>query len=206
MAISPKPFAFATVVNSHFKCVGVAIFMAVLNLTASSALAQQECRMKLGFSDDALTAKWRPVNDGVMGGRSSGGPSFQNGVMVFQGAINTNGGGFSSIRLPMKPGKLSEAASLKLRVKSDGRAYKVTMRTNVRYRGRPVSFQGDIPASEVGEWRDVSVPFDNLRASLFGRAVMGAEFDKTAIKEIGIIIADGIDGPFRLEVESIHGC
>jgi hypothetical protein len=196
-----------TVKSNSF--LGLIVLLSAFNLSPSSAFAQpaqQECTMRLDFTDDALTAKWRPVNDGVMGGRSSGGPEFQNGLMVFRGVINTNGGGFSSVRMPMDPGQLSDAAGLKLRVKSDGRRYKVTMRTNVNYRGRSISFQAEIPATNVEEWADVSVSFDELSASLFGRPVMGAAFDKTAVTELGIIIADGKDGPFRLQVETIQGC
>ena len=62
------------------------------------------------------------VNDDVMGGRSLGDVSFDGGVMTFAGSINTNGGGFSSVRLRLEPGELAGATSAMLRVKTDGRS------------------------------------------------------------------------------------
>ncbi len=166
----------------------------------------QDCSMKISFDTAEISENWRAVNDGVMGGRSSGGARFENGHMIFEGIINTNGGGFSSVRTDMRPGYLSEATGLSLRIKSDGRSYKVTLRTDERYRLRPVSFQAEIPQIPTGEWSSVTVPFEALEASVFGRSVMGANFDRSDVEELGIILADGQDGPFRLEVEWINAC
>lgn len=169
-------------------------------------ITSKECPLYITFETPEAAASWRAVNDGVMGGKSSGGPSFEGNVMIFNGIINTNGGGFSSVRTPMEKGVLAEASGLKLRVKSDGRAYKITLRTNARYRFRRISFQGVIPQTPAGEWAEVVVPFDGLKASLFGRPVSGAEFDRSEVVELGVIIADGTDGPFRLEIDWISAC
>jgi len=174
----------------------------ISNFTAQDAVA--ECSMEMNFTVEQSSQNWRAVNDGVMGGRSSGGPSFEDGYMVFAGVINTNGGGFSSIRTDIESGLLNEASGLTLRVKSDGRAYKVTFRTNARYRFRPISFQAEIPPTETGKWECVTVPFEALSASVFGRSVKGAVFDKSKVEEFGIILADGQDGPFRLELDRIE--
>jgi hypothetical protein len=179
--------------------------MSLFSATFSPAYAQ-ECQMDMSFNTQNSVDTWRVINDGVMGGRSSGGPRFENGVMVFEGRINTNGGGFSSIRLDVEAGLLAQADALSLRVKSDGRGYKMGFRTDARYRGRPISFQAPIPPTEAGQWSDVRVPLDGLRASLFGRAIEGAQFDKSRIWEIGFILADGQDGPFRLEIKSLKAC
>lgn len=177
----------------------VIFIIAALFFASISAHAEQRpCTMNITFDTTESKAGWRAVNDGVMGGRSSGGPRFDNGDMVFEGVINTNGGGFSSVRLDVEPGPLSGAAGLKLRVKSDGRTYKVTLKTDARYRFRPIS--------QAGEWADVTVPFSALRASLFGRPVRGAAFEAADVQEIGIIIADGQDGPFKISVASITAC
>ncbi len=145
-------------------------------------------------------ALWRAVNDGVMGGRSSGGPTFENGHMVFSGVINTNGGGFSSIRRPVQSWEFQDARRVTMRIKSDGRAYRLRFRTDVTWRGRRIAFQKPIPVTQAGEWETVTVTLDNMRASLFGRTVRGAEFDPNAILETGVILADGQDGPFKLEI------
>lgn len=163
----------------------------------------EDLSMTENFDKAVSSMNWRAVNDGVMGGRSSGGPSLENGYMVFKGTINTDGGGFSSVRADVKPGQLGDAIGLSVRVKSDGRNYKMTLRTDERYRMRPVSFQVAIPQTPKGDWSTVSVRFDDLEASVFGRSVKGATFNKSNIKELGIILADGRDGAFRLDVDWI---
>jgi len=164
---------------------------------------QKESAMEILFTDSDVGQNWRAVNDGVMGGRSSGGPSFENGAMVFTGNINTNGGGFSSVRADVETGTLAGATGLNLRVKSDGRIYKVTLRTDVTYHRRPISFQAEIPPTPKGEWANVEVSFSTLDASLFGRPLNGARFMAEDVREIGIILADGQDGPFQLDVKWI---
>lgn len=149
---------------------------------------------------------WRAVNDGVMGGLSSGGSQLSGDSLTFKGAINTNGGGFSSIRHPVKGVEFSDTSHIKLRIKPDGRQYRLTFRTDARYGWRQLSFQADIPQSAQGEWSEVTVDFADLKASIFGRPVKGAVFNKTKVEEIGIIIADGKDGPFQLEIDWMKSC
>lgn len=159
--------------------------------------------MIIDFSDDASIAPWQIVNDGVMGGLSQGTRFAQDGAMVFRGVINTNGGGFSSLRRRMPAGALNNTAGLRLKVRSDGRDYKLTFRTSERWRGRSVSYQASIPATALGDWTDVTVPFSNMQTSVFGRTVRAAPFDPSDVREMGIILADGIDGPFMFEVKRL---
>ena len=50
------------------------------------------------FKENDASSKWVTVNDNVMGGRSKGGFVIKKDRLIFSGATNTNGGGFSSIR------------------------------------------------------------------------------------------------------------
>jgi len=161
--------------------------------------------MNLSMQNEAEVSNWRTVLDGVMGGRSTGNRFYDDGHMVFKGSINTNGGGFSSIRRPMSPGDMSGAEALKLRVKQDGRDYRLTFRTDARFRGRSISYQLDIPQTPENEWAEVILPLTNFRTSIFGNEVTAPPFDAEEVREIGIILADGIDGPFQIEVAKI-GC
>lgn len=182
------------------------LFLAFAVLFSAPTAAQEACIMNMTFDTPAAQNQWRAVNDGVMGGRSSGGPEFKDGHMIFRGVINTNGGGFSSIRMPLEEGAIGTAKGLSLRVKSDGRAYKITMRTPARYRWRNISFQMELPATTAGEWSDVRVNFQDAAASIFGRPINGATFVPAQAWELGIILADGQDGPFRLDVQHIKAC
>lgn len=162
--------------------------------------------MRVTFDDPELQSVWRPVNDGVMGGRSSGGPRFEDDRMIFEGVINTNGGGFSSVRAPVLRGYLADMSALKLRVKSDGRGYKLTLRTSMTFRGRSVAFQAPIPKTTPGDWVEVSLPFSDLEASIFGRPIGDVPFDAADVRTIGIILSDGQDGPFKLELDWLEAC
>lgn len=173
---------------------------------AEGPVSDSGCAPLFVFDTAEAVAAWRTVNDNVMGGRSSGGSRFADGALFFSGSINTNGGGFSSIRAPLTRGQLAGKNTLSLRVKPDGRAYKVTLRTNLRYRGIAVSFQGDIEAPAAGEWTDSVVTFADLQPTVFGRPVSGASFEAADVESIGIIISDGVDGPFELSIASIHAC
>lgn len=170
-----------------------------------SVLAQA-CPLTVKMDTAKAVSMWRSVNDGVMGGRSSGGPRFAENHMIFAGVINTNGGGFSSIRAQVSPGAFENMDALKLRVKSDGRLYKATFRTDVRKGWREVSFQAPLAVTALGEWEDVVIPFSKLKASVFGRPVRGAKFDPQKIQSVGIILADGQDGPFTLGVAEMSAC
>jgi hypothetical protein len=50
----------------------------------------------------------------------------------------------------------------------------------------------------------VRVPFSALRSTIFGRAVNAAPLDVARIRGVGLYIADGKDGTFRLEVDYIR--
>jgi len=162
--------------------------------------------MRIDFGTGDNIGRWRAVNDGVMGGKSSGGPTISDSFMVFEGIINTNGGGFSSVRRPMELGLLSNSHGFRLKLRSDGRQYKMTFRSDAFYRGRNISFQAPIPTTPAGEWAEVTLPFSGLKASLFGRPIYGAQFNKDQIREIGFILADGQDGPFRIDIRRVEAC
>ena len=180
------------------------IFVGTLLMPNLAAAA--DCPLNIKMESAETVSMWRSVNDGVMGGLSSGGPSFEKDHMVFKGVINTDGGGFSSIRAQVAPNAFTNMSGLKLRVKSDGRIYKATFRTNARYGWREFSFQASLPVKASGEWEDVIVRFSDLRASIFGRPVRGAEFDPEKVQSVGIILADGQNGPFELSVAEMSAC
>ena len=141
-----------------------------------------------------------------MGGRSSSNVKFENQKMVFEGEINTNGGGFASLRFPLDIGLLSQYSTIQLKLKPDTRPYKLTFISDARYRGRRVSFQGDIPQTPIGVFKKVRLDLDGLQASLFGRKLHGVKFNKDNVFTMGVILSDGTDGPFKLVVESIMAC
>lgn len=157
----------------------------------------------VSFRSPSEAEAWRTVNDGVMGGRSSGGSRVEDGQLVFSGVINTSGGGFSSVRRAMVPGALEGAEAIILVLKPDARSYRLIARTNAHFMGRPISYQAPIPQSPAGEWSTVRVPVSDFSPSVFGRRVPASRFSPAEVRELGFIIADKRDGAFTLQVRSI---
>ncbi len=155
------------------------------------------------FQDSKSIKGWRAVNDGVMGGLSSGGPSWNGRGLRFSGNLSLeNNGGFSSIR---KQGDLDLAKfdGIRLRVRGDGREYQVRLNTNARFRGWPVSYSGSFSA-RPNEWVEVDIPFAELEQSFRGLRLRNYPFDPSKIEMLGLMLADKRPGPFSIEVEWIQ--
>ncbi|MEM1270559.1 MAG: CIA30 family protein [Bacteroidota bacterium] len=151
------------------------------------------------FDFDAPNApSWTIENDGVMGGRSKGYVEIKDGALIFTGNVVTEGGGFTSTRARRQL-DLSGYDGVELRVRGGGRTFELDVGQGTRDRGREVNRVGLFETT--AEWKTVRVPFDTLETSAHGKPVDVAPLDRAAIESIGIYIADGKDGPFRLEVD-----
>jgi hypothetical protein len=101
------------------------------------------------------------LDDGVMGGQSqthlhklldsNTSNEQQVGGLLFTGEINTNGGGFTSIRTALPNGVPRNAKGLKLKYKGDGKTYKVLLSDGKG--GGPFSssptWQCDLPTTSI---------------------------------------------------------
>ena len=151
--------------------------------------------------NSASEASWQVVNDGVMGGRSSGYVSVEEGTLRFTGTLVTEGGGFTSIRAD-RAVDLKGYEGLELRVRGGGRTFEVQVDDGTRRRGRTVSRRASFVTSE--EWTLIRVPFTAFRTTIFGQSVNAPPIDPSNVRGFGFFILDGIDGPFRLEVDAIR--
>lgn len=179
---------------------------AVFGMTGAGEAETMKCTTLLEHTEADTKNPWQTVNDGVMGGLSSGGSILEDGELVFKGVTNTNGGGFSSIRISVPRGAMAGADSLRVHMKRDARAYSMTLRTNVTSYGRRIAFRTEIEGAPEGEWGDGILKFDNLKASIWGRSVPDAVFDPAEVVELGLIIYDGKDGPFEMKMSKIEAC
>ena len=156
------------------------------------------------FDQAPANARWRMVNDNVMGGKSKGDVRFAGGVMTFFGAINTNGGGFSSVRLPIERGTLAGAKRIVMRLRPDARVpYRLLVidgagRPRQILHQRELSFDG-----AAGEWQTVTVDLGAMQPTFHGEPVAAAPLDPAAAVQIGFILNDTGDGPFELQVDWI---
>ena len=175
--------------------------------TQPATTEPRECRRLTDFTADD-TGAWFVVNDGVMGGRSDGGGFIDESVLRFEGNVVTAGGGFTSARLRLEGDELADSTRIEMRVRPDGRTYGLTLEDAAEWRGRLVSHRADLDIGPVdGDgWAIASVEYDQLVPSVFGIRVDAPPFDPTAAREFGIIIADGIDGDFALDIDWIDAC
>ena len=175
-----------------------------LALPATAAPATEPpMRPIISFDDSPNQPRWIAVNDGVMGGRSLGGPAVADGVLQFRGELSlANNGGFSSIRTVGQGFDLSGARAVVLRVRGDGRPYQLRLATDARFRGAAVSYGGEF-ATKAGQWIEVRVPLDALVPTVRGYRLDGPPFDPARVREIGLLIADKREGPFALDVDWI---
>jgi hypothetical protein len=142
---------------------------------------------------------WNVVNDGVMGGDSKGHVELTGeGTLEFTGTLVTEGGGFTSVRT-RGAFDLKGYDGLALRVRGGGRTFQVEV-SDSGTRG-DLSRRASFETSE--EWKTVRA-FSALEASFRGRAVDAEPLDPSSIERIGLYIADGQNGPFRLEVSEIR--
>jgi len=162
-----------------------------------------QCITLEDFSGGTAQLAWFAVNDGVMGGLSAGSVAFGDGALVHTGVINTNGGGFSSVRARLPDDVLVGYSQLHIRLNTFGRQYAVNF-GDARYRN--VSHRAALPASPGDVWQEVVVDFTQTVPTRIGFRIDARPFATSAINEISLILADGADGPFRMEVEWIKAC
>ena len=160
-------------------------------------------RPLFNFDNSPQEPRWVAVNDGVMGGRSSGTAVVVDGQLQFSGVLSLeNNGGFASVRSVGHEFDLGDATTVVLRMRGDGRRYQLRLATDARYRGMPVAFGAEIEA-RAGEWTEVRVPLSSLNATVRGSAVQDALLDPSQVREFGLLIADKCEGAFTLAVDWI---
>lgn len=178
------------------------LFMTVVSLAAAAADAR-EARLLNTSNGSSADWDWRVVNDNVMGGRSDGDFVIDGQSLRFTGSTNTNGGGFSSIRADGLDFDLSNFEGVRLRVKGDGRRYTWRLETEALWRSQRIGYWADFDTVD-GEWNTVDIPFAHFVPRVRGNQLRGPELDTRNIRGMGLMIYDGQDGPFTIEVGRVQ--
>jgi hypothetical protein len=154
------------------------------------------------FSQPDLAVLFHPIGDRVMGGVSSGALSSWEDCAVFSGEVSfLNQGGFASVRSKAGAWDLSAFTGIELKVRSDGKVYKLSLTTDPRYDSVVYRASFSPPADE---WATVRIPFQECSPTFRGEKVPAAPpLDPSLINTFGLLISDRQEGDFRLGIKSI---
>lgn len=179
-------------------------YVALLFVVMSSPLSGQASGIDKIIDFAASRAgDWFVVNDGVMGGRSSSLlKGDEDGVAVFEGYLSLeNNGGFASVRTAVPERALAGASSVLLRVRGDGKRYQLRLRPRGRSDG--VAFAASFETT-AGRWTTVELPLDSFEPTFRGYRPRGVgPLDPGDVGQLGIMLTDKQEGPFRLEIDWI---
>lgn len=167
------------------------------------------------FSHEFDVDRFQITTDAVLGGSTRASFSlkkydaFQAGV--FEGIVdyhddnpNTRGG-FAALRTKAddKIRDLHTCAALELRVKTDGRPYILNVKSSDMNPDQLWQMRLQAPA---WRWTTLACPFHELVLTRRGNTeVTQVPLKTNTISGIGILLADGKNGPFRFEVQYVRG-
>jgi len=152
------------------------------------------------FDSAADISNWKVVDDGVMGGRSSG--KFylnDDGKGVFEGHVSLeNNGGFSSVRYDFKEISTKDFSKVIIKVKGDGKNYQFRVKhKNSDYYSYIATFQSS------QEWETIELSLSEMYPMFRGRKLDIPNYDKESIEEIAFLIGNKKAEDFKLEIASI---
>ena len=179
----------------------IAFLIAMGGLVASQD--PERLRPLLDFTTPESARLWQAVNDGVMGGVSTGQFQLQtNGCAVFSGTVRLeNNGGFASVRSAPLREALTGCNAFVVRLRGDGRRYKFSVRTGTGF-DTPL-YQCSFMTKEA-EWEEHRLAFSDLVPTFRGRVLADVpSLNPAKVTAIGFLISDKQAGPFRLGIEWI---
>jgi len=154
------------------------------------------------FTAATANLGWYVQNDSVMGGLSQGSFMQDDGMVLFTGVTNTNGGGFSSIRTEPFELNLSNYDGIRLQVNGDGRRFSWQLQTNAIWRGNRISYWTDFETT-TDEWITVDISFSQFKPRFRGMRLDGPELNRAQLISMGLYIYDKQDGPFKIQLSNV---
>ncbi|MFK7749650.1 MAG: CIA30 family protein [Kordia sp.] len=153
------------------------------------------------FSAKSNISKWYVVNDGVMGGLSQSTFTLnEDGFGIFKGMVSLeNNGGFSSVRYEIGHTAISEKTILVIRLKGDGKTYKIRIKQNATDKH---TYTKTFETS--GDWETIKIPLNTLYPSFRGRKLDIGNFSANYIEELGFLIGNKKREAFQLELDYIE--
>jgi len=165
---------------------------------------QKTIKVLYDFEAPQDLADWRIINDGVMGGVSKSKViAEQPGSRTFSGYISLGkSGGFASTRTTPRDYQLSGYTGIRIRVKGDGKAYQIRLKTDTNLDG--INYKREFD-TEPNKWIEPEFEFEAFQAVYRGRILVDVgPPDPGMIRQLGFLISQKQEGPFQLDVDWIE--
>lgn len=145
--------------------------------------------------------RWEIINDVIMGGHSESRITMTpEKTALFEGEVSLeNDGGFASVRTDIGDHFLDGFKGLSVRVRGDGKRYRLRVRTVDAPEG--FAYQTSF-VTQTDTWLTLHMPFSAFEPFSRGVVVPNAPpLTRSDIRQIGLMIADKQPGLFRLEID-----
>ncbi|NRD72662.1 CIA30 family protein [Shewanella sp. VB17] len=155
----------------------------------------------LDFTQQNEITYWRMTDDAVMGGKSKGNISFDQGHGLFVGHISLeNNGGFSSVSRSIAP-LLKDVETVTVDIKGDGHTYQLRMMVNLD--GYRLAYKHEFD-TVIDHREKLIFTLADFQACFRGRLIPNAPLLKSDdILEIGFLITKKQAGKFCLSIFSV---
>ena len=182
-------------------------FVALAAVSASmlSFLPFQDAKKgsSFDFGRSKTGSNWKVMNDGVMGGLSSGESVLKRNSLILEGEISlANNGGFSSVRSPWGKTDISDYSTIEVRYRSEGQVVAFCIETN-RMWWKPY-YMLDLPTTD-NKWETITLKLtDASEISLVtptGNTLTKKQLEK--ILRFGFMTHEKKESPFRIEVDYV---
>jgi hypothetical protein len=195
---SSLPFCLSKGVRRMTRVIAL---MAAVILSGGVAMIRDKERTIFDFDRRSDAEQWQPINDTVMGGVSDSRMQVTDkGTAVFAGKVSLeNNGGFASVRSRPADFDLSGFDGITLRVKGDGKRYKLCIKTDARFDG--VLYQANF-TTQQDAWIAVRIPFSEFVPTYHGMILRNVPaIDRRSVKSFSLMISDKQAGAFNLEID-----
>ena len=153
------------------------------------------------FNLNSDLSDWRVIDDGVMGGRSSGNfNKSPDGFGVFYGKVSLeNNGGFSSLRYKFPKKDVKGFKEIVLKIKGDGKKFQF------RIKDKSTDYHSFIAVFETnGTWQTIKIKLSEMYPAFRGRKLSIGNFSSKNIEEIAFLIGNKREENFKLEIDTIY--
>lgn len=157
--------------------------------------------LTLNITNQEEVRLWNSTNDTVMGGKSSGGLTFDGSYGFFSGVISRkNNGGFSSVTRRIKA-LTDDYSFVELTVIGDGQSYQ--FRTYSSLNGYRIAYKHSFKTAK-GEIKTISMPLKDFVATFRGRLIKNAPpLTAMVIDELGVLFSSKEEVNFNLKLLGI---